>query len=71
MDEKAEGIARIRALADSLERNEKISLAIAWIGNDALICSMDFGHPIMLDAIATHMMRIRVQTGAIKSGTRQ
>lgn len=62
---RAAGIAKLRALADALENNGQITLAVQWItdfqrGTE----SMDFGNQLILDALAVHNFRIRILNGA-------
>lgn len=62
---KANGIAKLRELADALENNQPITLAVQWMtdverGSE----SMDFGSQLILDAIAVHHFRVRILTGA-------
>ncbi len=62
---KANGIAKLRSLADALENDEPITVAVQWIadferGNE----SMDFGNQLILDALAVHHFRVRILTGA-------
>ena len=67
MNTRQEGIQRIRDLADELERDEGLALAIQWVRTKTEPCnieSMDFGHPIIADAMALHALRVRVHHGA-------
>jgi len=66
MNTRQEGIDRLRALADELESDNGLALAVQWIRTKvepANIESMDFGHPIIADAMAMHALRVRVHYG--------
>lgn len=62
---KANGIAKLRELADALENNEQISMSVHWIKDfEKGTESMDFGNQLILDALAVHNFRVRILTGA-------
>ena len=67
MNTREAGIQRLRELADELERDDSLCLAIQWVRTKAEnpnIESMDFGHAIVTDALAMHALRVRIHHGA-------
>lgn len=62
---RAQGISKIREIADALEKEEMFACAIQWMNSvSGQIESMDFGNPIITDALALHVLRVRIKYGA-------
>jgi len=62
-----DGIARIRDLADALERGEQMTVIVAYEYGDGNLRFMEFGHPSVVDALTLHALRVRIQQGAVQS----
>ena len=71
MNERTDGIAQLRALADALEKEQPITMVIAWMdtGSPTVnIGSMDFGNPFVVDGLTLHLVRTRCRYGEINDG---
>jgi len=66
MHDRNEGIKKIRAIADALERGDEVAVLIGWSTPDGRLATMSFGHQVIVDALLVHTIRVSVKHGAVE-----